>query len=102
MDQLRTKALALGKLAMAGTLISVSGCMTAPPDEMPSETMLLVGLQDGSIIQQYISVDADICFKENSVSSTTCYTRAAPIWDTVGDTIIGYRMQKTEIELLGK
>ena len=102
MDHFRTQALTLGTLAIASALISVSGCVTVPPNELPSEAMLLVGLQDGSIIQQYVSVDADICFKENSASSTTCYTRDTPIWDTVGDTIIGYRMQRTQIELLAK
>ncbi|MBU2677454.1 MAG: hypothetical protein KJP16_10240, partial [Gammaproteobacteria bacterium] len=42
--------------------------------EAPHETVLLVSLDDGSVIMQKIVSTADICFKINSHSATTCLT----------------------------
>lgn len=69
------------------------------PDE---DTMLLVSLEDGSVIKQTISIDADICFKQISSSSTTCFTQGNPIVDPASDTIIGFEMIEDRIDLIGK
>ena len=61
--------------------------------------MLLVSLQDGSIVQQHVPLDADICFKESVGTSTTCYTRQEAVFDGTGTTVIGYRMEQSRIEL---
>jgi hypothetical protein len=66
------------------------------------ETMLLVSLEDGSVIMQTISSSADICFKSNSASSTTCLTRGAPLLDQSTDAVIGFEMIEDQIELVGQ
>ncbi|NIO41265.1 MAG: hypothetical protein GTO41_14470, partial [Burkholderiales bacterium] len=43
--------------------------------EAPDEAVLLVSLEDGSVIMQKIASSADICFKMNSASATTCLTQ---------------------------
>lgn len=67
-----------------------------------NETILLVSLDDGSVIMQTINSSADICFKNNSVSSTTCLTRGAPVVDPSTDTIIGFEMVEDQIELVAR
>ena len=62
--------------------------------------MLLVSLQDGSIIGQEIDANADICMKINEASLTTCLKRGDPLLDEAGGSIVGYRMVQTEIHLL--
>lgn len=66
------------------------------------DTMLLVSLEDGSVIKQTISIDADICFKQNSHSSTTCFTQGSPIVDPVTDAVIGYEMIEDHIDLVAR
>ncbi len=66
------------------------------------ETLLLVSLEDGSIIKQTISSSADICFKKNSDSATTCLTQGAPIFSPATDTIIGFEMIEDHIDLVAK
>lgn len=66
------------------------------------ETMLLVSLDDGTVIKQMISVDADVCFKQNSSSSTMCLTQGSPILDEITNTIIGFEMLEDHIELVAK
>lgn len=74
---------------------------TLSPDT-PSETILLVSLDDGSVIMQNISTTADICFKSNSDSATTCLTQGAPVIDPITNTVIGYEMIEDQINLVGK
>ncbi|MDH3305025.1 MAG: hypothetical protein OEM50_01030 [Gammaproteobacteria bacterium] len=93
---------------------STHGVMSAPnqgiaPDvavslspELPRETILLVSLEDGSVIKQTIISSADLCFKMNAESSTTCLTQGAPIFDPDSDSIIGYEMIEEHIELIAK
>ncbi|MEL7184985.1 MAG: hypothetical protein AAFN50_00950 [Pseudomonadota bacterium] len=85
--------------------LSTTGCSSNPismADSFPSpslphvmkvsqapvtDTVLLVSLEDGSVIKQIISVDADICFKQNSKSQTTCLVQGAPIYDAANRSI---------------
>ncbi len=66
------------------------------------ETLLLVSLEDGSIIKQTIISSADICFKKNSDSATTCLTQGAPIFSPETDTVIGFEMIEDHIDLVAK
>jgi len=78
----------------------VTGCASAAPSREPvHNAVLLVGLEDGSMISQEIQVDAEICFKANDDSATTCLSRAGPIMSADGQHIIGYHMSRTEIDL---
>jgi len=70
--------------------------------ELPRETMLLVSLEDGSVIKQIIVSSADLCFKMNTDSSTTCLTQGAPVIDPDSNSIIGYEMVEEHIDLIAK
>jgi len=95
----------LGLLAGLGLL---SACTQAPVVQTPmvqtpeSSTVLLVSLQDGSIVKQDIDLDADICMKSNASSVTTCLYKGDPIFDPDTDQIVGYYMQSEQVELFGK
>lgn len=79
----------------------VSRGLAAPAGET-RETVLLVSLEDGSIIKQTITSGADICFKKNSDSATTCLTQGAPIFSQETDTVIGFEMIEDHIDLVAK
>ncbi len=66
------------------------------------ETVLLVSLDDGSVIKQTIRSNADLCFKKNSDSATTCLTQGAPVYDPETNAVIGYEMIEDRIELVAK
>ncbi len=66
------------------------------------DTILLVSLDDGSVIMQTIDGSADLCFKQNSDSSTTCYTRGEPVIDPTTNTVIGFEMIENHIDLIAK
>jgi len=66
------------------------------------ETVLIVSLEDGSVIMQTIHSSADLCFKKNSDSATTCLTQGAPIYDPATDSVIGFEMIEEQIELVAK
>ena len=70
--------------------------------EVPRETVLLVSLDDGSVIKQIILSSADLCFKMNTDSSTTCLTQGAPVIDPASNSIIGYEMVEEHIDLIAK
>ncbi len=68
----------------------------------PHETILLVSLEDGSVVKQTISSDADLCFKLNSQSTTTCLTEGEPVIDPVTNTVVGFKMIEEHIDLIAK
>lgn len=87
----------------------VAGCTTSSPVTMPAEVppagrnaTLLVSLNDGSIISQTVDIDADICMKSNSSPVTQCLRQGEPVYNPDGRTVIGYRMERSEIELVGR
>ena len=89
-------------LAAISALSLLMGCSAPPVKDVDRPTMLLVSLQDGSIIGQEIDADADICMKANETSLTTCLKRGEPVLDIGAESVIGYRMEQTEIHLVGE
>lgn len=77
----------------------ISACVTQPPAPTRPQALLLVSLEDGSIIRQDIDIDADVCMKTNTDVATTCFKRAEPIFSTDNLHIIGYYMERSEISL---
>jgi hypothetical protein len=71
-----------------------------PVQDTQRETILIVSLEDGSVIKQIISIDADLCFKMNASTSTTCLTQGDPIVDPVTNTIIAYEMIEDHVDLI--
>ena len=89
--------------------LCIVGCATPSPDATVAEVSpaarnatLLVSLNDGSIISQVVDIDADICMKSNSSPVTQCLRRGEPVYGPEGRTVIGYRMERSEIELVGR
>ncbi len=66
------------------------------------DTMLLVSLDDGTVVMQRIRSHADVCFKKNSDSSTTCLTQGEPVVDPETNVVIGFEMIEDRIELVAK
>ena len=111
------KALNGPALILVSSLLGACGSQNTIPVDAPvtqalplvsissnqlTETILLVSLGDGSVIMQTIHTDADICFKLNSDSATTCLTRGEPVYDPETDAVVGYRMVEEQIELVAK
>ena len=97
------------------TILTVSACLgcsgvaerpvtgTAAAVDFPShQALLLVSLADGSVIKQTIESDADVCFKLNAASTTTCLTQGAPVVDPATNAVIGYEMIENKIDLIAK
>lgn len=90
-------------VAMGCTAIAlIAGCAAPTKVQTGEDALLLVSLHDGSVVEQRIHADADICMKSNESTVTTCFKRGEPVLDTSGNAIIGYRMERTEIELVGR
>lgn len=70
--------------------------------ESSRETVLLVSLEDGSVIMQTIQSSADLCFKKNTDSTTTCLTQGAPVYDPATNRVIGFEMIEDQIELVAR
>ena len=70
--------------------------------ESAHETVLLVSLDDGSVIMQTIQSTADLCFKNSSDSATTCLTQGAPVYDPATNTVVGFEMIEEHIELVAR
>ena len=81
-----------------------AGRAVAPDAEVSpnNEAMLLVSLDDGTVIMQTIESAAQVCFKLNSETSTTCLSRGAPLLDPSTDAVIGYEMIEEKIELIAR
>lgn len=90
---------------LAGTL-GLYGCSANPTTaQHPSsdrETVLLVSLEDGSVIKQTINSNADLCFKTSVASSTTCFTQGAAIVSPDTNSVIGFEMTEFQIDLVAK
>lgn len=103
-------------LALAAITVFPAGCSTntgqrqsslatdviVPVTQAAAATTLLVSLDDGSIIKQFINVGADICFKQNSASATTCFSQGNAIVDPHTNEIVAYEMVEAHIELIAE
>ena len=107
----------LACLPLLTAVVATYGCSSNPVDSQPvynstmpfvsnvsydgaARTVLLVSLEDGTVIKQMINVDAEICFKQASSSATTCLTEGTPIVDSVTETVIGIEMIENQIDLI--
>ena len=92
--------------ALLASAFALFGCSTNPTTaQHPSsvrETVLLVSLEDGSVIKQTINSNADLCFKTSTASSTTCFTQGAAIVSRDTNTVIGFEMTEFQIDLVAK
>jgi hypothetical protein len=86
--------------------LALSGCSagmnTTPAPLSDRETVLLVSLEDGSVIKQTIESSADFCFKTSTASSTTCFTQGAAIISPDTNQVIGFEMIEDQIDLVAK
>tara|TARA_R110002096_G_scaffold22547_10_gene72355 strand:+ start:7989 stop:8321 length:333 start_codon:yes stop_codon:yes gene_type:complete len=80
----------------------VSGITPTPISAEPGEAILLVSLEDGSVVKQTISSDADLCFKMITSSTTTCLTQGEPVVDPHSNRIVGFKMIEDHIELVAR
>ena len=85
-------------------VIALSACSTQTAAVTQTterhETVLIVSLEDGSVIMQTINSDADFCFKSSTASSTTCLTQGAAIVSPDTNAIIGFEMIEDQIDLV--
>ena len=96
-----------GYVVASLSLSFLFGCSHAPtqaanPTDRHGDglTILLVSLEDGSIIRQSLDLDADICMKSLLSPATTCFTQGDAIVNSNG-VIVGYEMDSETIELQG-
>lgn len=93
----------LGACAYTTQPQATTGLAKAPAVEPSrSEALLLVSLDDGTVIMQTIESAASVCFKLNSETSTTCLLQGAPLVDPTTDAVIGYEMIEEKIELIAR
>jgi hypothetical protein len=99
----------LSALLTPALLVTLGACTTSPstPESAamlaePNEALLLVSLDDGTVIKQTIASDADLCFKQNALSSTICLTQGAAIIDPDTNVIVGFEMIEDRIDLVAK
>jgi hypothetical protein len=92
--------------SLLACVVTLCGCsaspIAAPQPLAVRDAMLLVSLEDGSVIMQTISSHADLCFKTSTASSTTCFTQGAAIVSPDTNTIIGFEMIEDQIDLIAK
>ena len=96
----------LSVASLLACVIALSACSTqtvaVPQTPERHETVLIVSLEDGSVIKQTINSNADFCFKSSSGSSTTCLTQGAAIVSPDTNAIIGFEMIEDQIDLVAK
>jgi hypothetical protein len=68
--------------------------------EINGETILIVGLEDGSFVRQTVALGADICVKQLDNPTTTCLRQGDAIFNNMG-VVVGYEMLSETIELQG-
>lgn len=96
----------LSVASLLACVIAFSACSTqtaaVPQITEHHETVLIVSLEDGSVIKQTINSDADFCFKSSSGSSTTCLAQGDAIVNQDTNAIIGFEMIEFQIDLIAK
>ena len=103
MARSRSSAFATGiRPRSVGILIIVLlTCACAAPTDMTARphALLLVSLEDGTIIRQDVDIDADVCMKSSNDAATTCFKKGEPIFSEDQLQVIGYYMDRSEISL---
>lgn len=110
MKHLHTLATLAAVLSLAGCVSSATMSTNDSPDDAQlrtddsgrHEAILLVSLDDGSVVMQKITSDAEVCFKVNSESATTCLKQGEAVVDPDTNAVIGYKMIEDQIELYAK
>ena len=96
----------LSVASLLACVIALSACSTQTAAVSQTtdlhETVLIVSLEDGSVIMQTINSNADFCFKSSSGSSTTCLTQGAAIVSPDTNAVIGFEMIEDQIDLVAK
>ena len=96
----------LSVASLLACVIALSACSTqtaaVPQTTQDHETVLIVSLEDGSVIKQTINSSADFCFKSSSGSSTTCLAQGEAIVSHDTKAIIGFEMIEYQIDLIAK
>ncbi|MEM7765036.1 MAG: hypothetical protein AAF290_13300 [Pseudomonadota bacterium] len=94
-----------GILALIGLGVTAAGCVSvpaAPPGAVAagpvSQAMLLVSRPDGTVVQQRIDIDADVCMKAAETPRTTCFKQSDAMFDTAG-VLVGFEMTEQRYEL---
>ena len=85
--------------------LTLAACATPPAQQVDvasDRAMLLVSRDDGSVVLQMIDSEADICFKQASSSTTTCFSQGDAIVDSAGSTVIGFEMHEEKINLVAR
>ena len=90
------------------TLIALAALLSAGCSYTPSQTesakktdtILIVGLEDGSFVRQTVALGADICVKQLDNPTTTCLRQGDAIFNGTG-VVVGYEMLSETIELQG-
>lgn len=75
--------------------------MTDTISDSNSDTILIVGLEDGSFVRQTVALGADICVKQLDNPTTTCLRQGDAIFNGMG-VVVGYEMLSETIELQSK
>jgi len=87
-------------LTACASFLALAGCSAPQPVMAPPSALLLVSLDDGSIVAQDITVDADVCMKTVDDSATVCFQRNRPVM--LDNVVVGYQMTRTEIQLVAE
>ncbi|MEL7296892.1 MAG: hypothetical protein AAGJ86_04470 [Pseudomonadota bacterium] len=92
-------------LALISVGVSGAGCVSVPavpPGAVASapvsQAMLLVSRPDGTVVQQRIDLDADVCMKAAETPRTTCFKQGDAMFDTAG-VLVGFEMTEQRYEL---
>ncbi len=92
------------RLLLVTTLL-VSGCAAAPANyDVPFDIAtsmdgtggtLVVGMDDGSVVQQTAEIPADVCVRSIPLAVTMCYAKGNPRIDPRTNEVVGHSMVAT-------
>jgi len=100
-----------GSILTALAVFTLTACSHIPSQTEPAtttdiesvtedETLLIVGLEDGTFVRQTVTLGADICVKQLDNPTTTCLRQGDAIVNDMG-VVVGYEMLSETIELRG-
>lgn len=93
------------RVLLPAVLLLLTGCATAPANYgVPFEIAaaldgtsgtLVVGMRDGSAVQQAAPLAADVCVRSIPLAMTMCYAKGSPRVDPRTNEIVGHSMVTT-------